>query len=219
MLCNPFPIFTAHFTVACVEHLPQALQGVWPSLLQLAGDFSPAFAVLYNGPLCGASAPDHLHFQAVPQAAIPLLKLGMRDRLKLREQGSVAVWKVKGGLGPALMVESGNDQVLVSFVERILKAAERTLSRPGEPLINLFCLYREQKWQIVIFFRRQHRPAAYYRTGDAQVLVSPGAVDMGGLLILPRKKDFYGLRVPLIREIISEVSLPEALLDEIAAAA
>ncbi len=219
VLCNPFPIFAAHFTVAGVEHLPQALQGAWPSLLQLAGDFSPDFAVLYNGPLCGASAPDHLHFQAVPQAAIPVLKAGLRDRLKLREQGSVAVWKVKGGLGPALMVEGGNEQALVSFAERTLKAAERTLSRPGEPLINLFCLYREKKWQIVLFFRRQHRPAAYCRAGDGQVLVSPGAVDMGGLLILPRERDFLGLRVPLIREIIREVSLPEELIDEIAAAA
>ncbi len=219
VLCNPFPIFAAHFTVAHVEHLPQALRGSWPSLLQLARDFGHDFAVLYNGPLCGASAPDHLHFQAVPLAAIPVLNAGTGDRTKVQEQGGVAVCKARGGLGPALMAESGNMPALIAWAKRTLTAARRLLSQPGEPLVNLFCLYREQKWQIFMFIRRQHRPSAYYRTGDEQVLISPGAVDMGGLIILPRKQDFHRLTTALIQEIINEICLPETLLDEIVAAA
>lgn len=218
VLCNPFPIFSPHFTIAHVQHLPQSLSGVWPSLLQLARDFSPDFALLYNGPQCGASAPDHLHFQAVPPKAIPALNSG-REGMKLVWQGeSLALLRTTTDPLAAFLLEGAREQELVAFLARLIKAIKSILSGDGEPRLNLFVLYEEGRWRIMIFPRRRHRPAAYYKAGEEQILLSPGAVDMGGLLVIPREEDFNRLDSTILRKIFQEISVSEELLNKIAAA-
>ncbi len=63
LLVNPFPIFRHHYTIPSYAHQPQRIQGNVQSMLELAKQLKP-LVVFYNGPFCGASAPDHFHFQA-----------------------------------------------------------------------------------------------------------------------------------------------------------
>lgn len=225
VLCNPFPIVSRHFTIAHREHRPQLLHGVLPSFLKLARDFQPDYAVLYNGPQSGASAPDHLHFQALPRASIPVLSEGGEHITPVLEKNGVSLWKKIDGARTAWLVEGADAKAIVALLTALIRAMQRILSpgpltRPqqSEPLLNLFCLYAEGRWRVMIFPRRQHRPAAYYKSGAEQIMVSPGAVDMGGVLVLPREGDYNRLDAALLMNIFQEISLGEAIMDEIGAA-
>jgi hypothetical protein len=218
VLCNPWPIFPWHFTISHIEHIAQSLIRALPAFLQLAKDFHPGFVLLYNGPECGASAPDHLHFQAVPKAAIPILKDRFDAGKKpLRKTGGVFLFQTESGERSAMIVAGADKKELVAFLRRIFRAMKNVLHLSDEPMMNLFCLYEKGKWRVVIFPRLKHRPDAYYQSGDDRILVSPGAVDMGGVLVLPREQDFYRLEAAAIRKLFREVSLPEEKLEEIVA--
>ncbi len=213
ILCNPYPIVPRHFTIAFREHRPQSLRGALPSFLRLAKDFHPDFAVLYNGPSCGASAPDHLHFQALPKAAIPALHEGTYGKQMLAAGRDGALYQRSGRQPPALIIEGSDETRLTALVRRVMKALGKALSvtgePTGEPMVNLFCVYQGGAWLVIIFPRRAHRPAVYHETGAKRIVVSPGAVDMGGLVILPRTEDFSRLDAPLLRGIFRDVSLSE----------
>lgn len=217
VLCNPFPIFSPHFTIAHIQHLPQSLSGVWPSLLQLTRDFHPDFALLYNGPQCGASAPDHLHFQAVPKKAIPALNRGREEMKQVWQSNGLVLSRTTTDPLAALLLEGAPEQELIAFLTRLTNAMMSVLPGLGEPLLNLFSLYEGGCWRILIFPRRKHRPAAYYNSGQEQILLSPGAVDMGGLLVIPREEDFNRLDGTTLRNIFQEISVSEELLTKIAA--
>lgn len=233
ILCNPFPIVSRHYTVAHREHLPQALHGVIPALLLLARDFHPDYALLYNGPQSGASAPDHLHFQALPQASIPVLHVVGPHITKVCEKNGVALYKQIDGARTAWRVEGENAKDIAALMRLLLRAMQRLQAPPPEswaacpdipalqttePMLNLFCLYAAGRWRVMIFPRRQHRPSVYYKSGEEQIMVSPGAVDMGGVLVLPREVDYNRLDAALLMNIFQEISLGEAIMDEIAAA-
>ncbi|PIP07312.1 MAG: hypothetical protein COX51_06945 [Syntrophobacteraceae bacterium CG23_combo_of_CG06-09_8_20_14_all_50_8] len=220
ILCNPAPIFPFHFTIAHIEHIPQLLSRALPSFLQLAKDFLPSFALLYNGPRCGASAPDHLHFQAIPKAAVPVLNDGRAGGKKVlrKETGGLRLFKMEGGGIPVIIVEGRSKAGVVAFVRRIIKAMKQVFSAPAEPMMNLFCLYNDGKWEVVMFSRGKHRPDVYFKSGKDRLLISPGAVDMGGIVIVTREEDFYHLDAAAVRGIIREVSLPDEKVEEIIAA-
>ncbi len=218
VLCNPFPIFPRHFTIAHIRHRPQALHGALPFLLRLARDFQPDFALLYNGPRSGASAPDHLHFQAVPKAAIPVLNKGREGMEKVRQGERLLIFRTTRDVRAALIVEGDAPETVSALIAKIIDVLKHVLASHGEPLLNLFCHYEDGRWRVVIFPRRKHRPDAYYKTGREQVLLSPGAVDMGGLTVVPRQEDFERLDPLLLRNIFQEVSIPEELLARIGAA-
>ena len=234
VLCNPFPIVSRHYTIAHREHLPQALHGVIPALLQLARDFHPDYALLYNGPQSGASAPDHLHFQALPKASIPALNEVGQHRTKVCEKNGVSLYKQTDGARTAWQVEGENAKDIAALMRLLLRTMQclqallgDTLQKKvsplpalqtAEPMLNLFCLYAAGRWRVMIFPRRQHRPSVYYKSGDEQIMVSPGAVDMGGVVVLPREVDYNRLDAALIMNIFQEISLGEAIMDEIVAA-
>jgi len=225
LLCNPFPIVDRHFTIAHREHRPQLLHGTLPAFLKLARDFQPDYAVLYNGPQSGASAPDHLHFQALPQTAIPALNEGIKHITKVREEHGVSLSKKIDGARTALLLEGSDAEAIIALIRKLIRAMQRLESRlpiaplpQTEPMVNLFCLYAEGSWRVFIFPRRQHRPAAYYKSGEDQILVSPGAVDMGGVLVLPREADYNRLDAASLMNIFQDVSLDEALIEEIVTA-
>lgn len=71
VLCNPYPIFTEHFTIPSREHAPQRILSRIDDFLELTRRLD-RFTLFYNGPRCGASAPDHAHFQAVTRGVMPL---------------------------------------------------------------------------------------------------------------------------------------------------
>jgi hypothetical protein len=212
ILCNPAPIFDQHFTIATLQHQPQELSSSLDWLLQMTAYLSPVYTVFYNGPACGASAPDHLHFQMIPTHALPFL-----NTLKMFPPAKEisSVWFYKGvNLDRCVVVlESKNKGSLQHQFERFLKVTRNAVPTNNEPLMNVFCIYENQIWRLVIFLRQKHRPDAYFEEGDKMIFVSPGAVDMAGVIVTPLLTDFNRLDCDTIRDIYREVSLPEEMMN------
>ena len=217
VICNPAPIFPGHLTIVHRRHLPQALPEKLEIFLRLAADFGPRMIVSYNGPRCGASAPDHFHFQAAPAGLLPMEAevLEPRNRAGVRQHKGVFLWRTKG-LGRGILVIEGKSAGRVSSVfGNVILALRRLNPSDDEPMLNLFCTHTGEGWRLILFPRLKHRPEAYYREGDEKLLVSPGAADMGGMLITPIKKDFLALDQKLIRGIFHEVALDDAAVDSL----
>jgi glycosyltransferase involved in cell wall biosynthesis len=213
ILCNPAPIFNAHFTVSTLKHQPQKITAQtldW--LLRLSADAAPDFAVFYNGPAAGASAPDHLHFQMIPSGALPFLNF-LASLVPAKRDASV---RYSQGFDRSIIVlESRNEKALSRQFSRLLKAAKGMLNTPEEPMVNVICVCENHSWRLVVFLRSKHRPDAYFASGKQRLFVSPGAIDMAGVIITPEKRDFERLDCETIRRIYREVSLDEATLDRI----
>jgi hypothetical protein len=223
VLANPYPILPLHLTIAARSHTPQQIGAVMEDFLELAY-YLEGFTVFYNGPRSGASAPDHLHFQA-----------GMGDHLPFWEDPLVSsgMGKISSGLGEMevffseglrkFMMIQGYYPDQQSFYD--LAGFARLLFQPEflachfqgsedsgsfqEPEWNWLCRYVQGRWSLAIFPRRAHRPACFFQEDPAKRLISPGALDMGGLLIMPRKKDFNRLKAEEVAAVFQEVSPEE----------
>jgi hypothetical protein len=172
-------------------------------------DFGSDWKVLYNGARCGASAPDHLHFQAAPSGLMPIEKEIREGKgLTLMKQvDNVLLYRLRD-LGREVIVLEGNEPMAVGgALKGFLNALKKVLLIDEEPMMNIAGFYEERRWCLVIFPRRKHRPDAFFREGDARVVVSPGVIDMGGLLITPIEKDFARLDAASVESIFAEVSL------------
>jgi glycosyltransferase involved in cell wall biosynthesis len=214
ILCNPAPIFDHHFTVGSLTHEPQDITSSFDMLVQMAMDASPDYTVFYNGPACGASAPDHLHFQMIPYEALPFLKeLTQPPMIKI--DPSVRMAAGKSCDRSVVVMESKNAAALKKHFLRFLKIIQTILSSDDEPLINVFCSYEKDRWQVISFLRRKHRPAAYFAEGDQRIFVSPGAIDMAGVVITPRLADFENLDGDTLQSIYREVSLDKKTFKKI----
>jgi len=180
ILCNPRPIFPAHFTVSHLKHRPQAISEEIHTLLRLLAEFGSGWTVFYNGPKCGASAPDHLHFQAAPSGQM-LIEREICEEKRLTPSwiSGVLLYRQRD-LGREVVVMEGDDPIAVERVfEGLLDALRGVLFLDEEPMINVAGFHEGEKWRLVIFPRRKHRPDAFFREGDARVAVSPGLIDMG----------------------------------------
>jgi hypothetical protein len=217
ILCNPAPIFPGHLTIAHLRHLPQSLPDNREILLRLAADFGPRMVVFYNGPRCGASAPDHLHFQAAPAGLMPVekefLESGRRSKFKKRD-GAV-LWLAAGLGRGAIVIEGERAAAVAAALDAVIGALRSSVGSADEPMVNVFCTHTGECWRLVIFPRRKHRPDAYYREGEERLCVSPGAVEMGGVFITHREKDFRELDPDLVREIFREVAFDDAAINDL----
>ena len=108
ILCNPAPIFPRHFTISTVRHTPQEIGKFIGTLLSLAKELSPEFTVFYNGPRCGASAPDHMHFQASPSWSIPVERDAedVQRRVLRKKEGAVSFLTLRKYGRQVLLLES-----------------------------------------------------------------------------------------------------------------
>jgi hypothetical protein len=172
-------------------------------------DFGSGWVILYNGPKCGASAPDHLHFQAAPSGQMPVEKeIREEKRLTLMKQVDGVLFHRVRDLGrEAVVLQAYDSMALGKALKGFLDALKKVLFIDEEPMMNIAGFYEESKWCLVIFPRRKHRPEAFSRKGDDRIVVSPGAIDMGGVLITPVEEDFYRLDRTLVESIFNEVSL------------
>jgi hypothetical protein len=214
VLCNPVPIFENHFTIVALEHQPQEITSSINWLLQLSTDLSPDYAVFYNGPACGASAPDHLHFQMIPVNALPFLS-ELRKLSPVKQISSVRYSMEEGFDRSVIVMESKNANELTEQFMCLLKAAQKILITNDEPLVNVICTYTGNCWRLAIFLRQKHRPDAYFAEGKNRIFISPGAIDMAGVIITPRLDDYNRLDCNTIRDIYQEVSLPEGMMNTI----
>ncbi len=215
ILCNPMPILSFHFTISRLDHRPQDITEHIDTFLHLMTDWGPGWMVFYNGPKCGASAPEHLHFQAAASRQMPIeTEMLEKKRLMLAAQlDGVLLYRVKNLAREVVLLE-GDDPIAVGRVFKgFLDALKKALLTEEEPMINIVGFHENGKWRLVIFPRRKHRPDSFFRKGDSRVVVSPGVIDMGGVLVTPVEKDFEGLDAASVGAIYSEVSLEGTLVE------
>jgi hypothetical protein len=207
VLCNPFPILERHLSIAHRAHVPQRLAGQVGLLLALAESLGPDFFVLYNGPRCGASAPDHLHFQACSRALLPIAADAGAGRAVLTPEDC--------GRSVLVLRDPGRDRMR-AWIEEAVGALPVPDEHP-EPMINLICLAEASGFSAYLFPRAKHRPEAFHAPGDERLVVSPGAIDMAGVIVVPERRDFERLDAARVEAIYREVTLPAPLLQRAAA--
>lgn len=208
VLCNPMPIFGAHYTVSHLKHLPQLIEPYLDTFLRLARDLSPQFTIFYNGAQCGASAPDHIHFQIAPADKIPIELEAVESHRRERagEIDGVAIFLLRD-LGRAVILFEGTSiERVTRVIRRQLEKIKAILNIADEPKINVICNYSTPQWRVILFPRHKHRPEVFFKEGDDKVVISPASVDMGGLIITPVEKDFNTVNANMIETIYREVS-------------
>lgn len=195
LLVNPFPILPVHFTIPARKHQPQLIYknyGEMHRFISLHSDLM----VFYNGPKCGASAPDHLHFQAGTNGILPLqtnwqrLSRNLTDIISLNDEEKISV--VRDFIVPAFVIISKSAESDEALFRRLYKAMPQR-GDETEPMMNIISWRKGEEFISVVIPREKHRPEAYFAEGDAQFVVSPGALDMSGLIITPREEDFRKL--------------------------
>ena len=188
LLCNPFPIFPEHFTIPTRAHQPQRIRPIFPLMLDLACELGPRYTVFYNGPQSGASAPDHLHLQAGNANFTPAdREYAALPKRRLVETESLRAFAVDRYLRRLVSFEGSDRGQLARAFDLVHAALE---PREDEPMLNVFASYAHEEWRVTVYPRARHRPAAYFAEGDAKLLLSPGAVDMAGAVIVPVERDF-----------------------------
>jgi hypothetical protein len=211
LLANPFPIFQEHFTISNIKHKDQLIKDSFGDLLLFSKILSKYYTVFYNGPQCGASAPDHLHFQAGSKYAMPLDR---EYNLLLKKYGEIIsdknyckAYGIYDGLRKIIYIEGKNENKLIN-VFNLFYEEYASHSNSVEPMMNILCLYEEKKgWRVHIMLREKHRPDDFYKKRDERILFSPAACDFGGLCITPMEKDFNRLDKGLLNNIFNEISL------------
>jgi len=223
LMANPAPILPLHYTVVHRRHIPQALAPVLADAIRLSLACAGVMTVFYNGPRCGASAPDHLHLQAAASGRMP----DERElTCRLAGRGRAPVGRVlvqRPGLGAWCNRESSRTVLIfsgsVDNVEKGLRAAVDTLveldDRGEEPPLNLLLWAEGTLVTAMLYARGAHRPSCYFAEGADRCLVSPGAIDMAGLVITVRREDFQRLDESLIGQIYRETSLDPGLANEL----
>ncbi len=209
LLVNPYPILPVHYTIPMRRHEPQQIRGNFSLIHDLLTDY-PELTVFYNGPKSGASAPDHCHFQAghgfsTPlQTAWPRLSRSLKTVIKENDDEELAV--ITDYPCAAFLIKYRNKEIGDSLFNRLYDAMP-AYSRDAEPMMNIIAWRNEVDCLAVILPRMKHRPTCYILSGDEQYLISPGALDMAGMLILPREDDFLRITPEKALNILQEVSL------------
>jgi hypothetical protein len=205
LLCNPFPIFPEHFTIPTLAHRPQRIRPIFPLMLDLARELRPRFTVFYNGPQSGASAPDHLHLQAGNVNFTPAdREYAALPKARLIETEHLRAFAVDRYLRRFVSFE-GRDRERLARAFDLVHAALETGA--DEPMLNVFASYANDEWRVTVFPRARHRPAAYFADGDARLLLSPGAVDMAGAVIMPVERDFRRITKDDLVRMYDEVTI------------
>ncbi|MCM1066590.1 MAG: DUF4922 domain-containing protein [Muribaculaceae bacterium] len=218
ILVNPFPIFPRHLTIPDKEHTPQRIAGRMADMMRLAEEL-PGYTVFYNGPRCGASAPDHMHFQAgnsdfltLPQA----LESATLSPLAVEPDGSrlalCTTLPVNAFVIDAISPESGS-----ALFDRLLAAMDSPADETdGEPMMNVLCHATPSGVRAIVIPRKRHRPSFYGTEGDGCMLLSPASVDMGGVFITPRAEDFVRIDADVIERTLTELCLDNSEINAIA---
>ena len=212
VLVNPFPVLPGHLTIVTKKHTPQLIEPMFADMLFLARRWR-GMAVFYNGAKCGASAPDHAHLQAVRSSDVPLMGRAWKKRIEVASRllcGDASAGIYYSDAYPApLFIVKGKDEAAVEGSFKKLMSHLPSSEEGAEPPVNIFALYSESEgWSVTVFPRYKHRPDSYFVDGDSRRLVSPGALDMAGVLILARGEDYASITADEAYNIIKEVALP-----------
>lgn len=225
LLVNPFPILPVHFTIPATKHQPQSIYRHYGEMHRLLSLHSELM-VFYNGPKCGASAPDHLHFQAGTSGVLPLqtnwqrLSRSLTDVISLNDEEKISV--LSDFLVPAFVIISKSEDSDEELFHRLYRSMPMR-GDESEPMMNIIAWRKGDEFISVVIPREKHRPDAYFAEGEAQMMVSPGALDMAGLIITPREEDFSKINLDkataLLRECGISAEKMEAVVSNLKASA
>ena len=225
LLVNPFPILPVHFTIPATKHQPQSIYRHYGEMHRLLSLHSELM-VFYNGPKCGASAPDHLHFQAGTSGVLPLqtnwqrLSRNLTDVISLTDEEKISV--LHDFLVPAFVIISKSEDSDEELFHRLYRSMPMR-GDESEPMMNIIAWRKGDEFISVVIPREKHRPDAYFAEGEAQMMVSPGALDMAGLIITPREEDFSKINLDkataLLRECGISAEKMEAIVSNLKASA
>ena len=225
LLVNPFPILPVHFTIPATKHQPQSIYRHYGEMHRLLSLHSELM-VFYNGPKCGASAPDHLHFQAGTSGVLPLqtnwqrLSRNLTDVISLNDEEKISV--LRDFLVPAFVIISKSEESDEELFHRLYRSMPMR-GDESEPMMNIIAWRKGDEFISVVIPREKHRPDAYFAEGEAQMMVSPGALDMAGLIITPREEDFSKINLDkataLLRECGISAEKMEAIVSNLKASA
>ena len=225
LLVNPFPILPVHFTIPATKHQPQSIYRHYGEMHRLLSLHSELM-VFYNGPKCGASAPDHLHFQAGTSGVLPLqtnwqrLSRNLTDVISLTDEEKISV--LRDFLVPAFVIISKSEDSDEELFHRLYRSMPMR-GDESEPMMNIIAWRKGDEFISVVIPREKHRPDAYFAEGEAQMMVSPGALDMAGLIITPREEDFSKINLDkataLLRECGISAEKMEAIVSNLKASA
>ena len=207
LLVNPFPILQQHFTIPSLKHQPQRILESYGEIHKLLEEY-PEMMVFYNGPQCGASAPDHAHFQAGTSGLLPLQKSWQRlsrnltPLISLNDDEDISL--IDEYPCTALLIRSRSQYGDEQLFRRLYEALPAT---EPEPMMNIVSWRSNDDFLSVVFPRTKHRPDCYYKEGNEQFIISPGALDMAGLIITPRQEDYERLTPEKALGILDEITL------------
>jgi hypothetical protein len=214
VLVNPYPIFKRHLTVADSVHTPQRIAGRMADMVRLAQELC-GYTVFYNGPKCGASAPDHMHFQAGSMDFLVLPSMVLDNKRKtVLEFGGDSLSVVDSLPMRFFVIEADTPEAAEKFFDALYEALP---VQPGddEPMMNILSFDMPNATYVVVVPRKRHRPSFYGTEGDDTMLFSPASVDMGGLFVMPREKDYNRMNRDLARRVYSEVCLSADEINDI----
>lgn len=217
LLVNPFPILPVHFTIPATKHQPQSIYRHYGEMHRLLSLHSELM-VFYNGPKCGASAPDHLHFQAGTSGVLPLqtnwqrLSRNLTDVISLNDEEKISV--LRDFLVPAFVIISKSEDSDEELFHRLYRSMPMR-GDESEPMMNIIAWRKGDEFISVVIPREKHRPDAYFAEGEAQMMVSPGALDMAGLIITPREEDFSKINLDKATALLCECGISAEKMEAI----
>ncbi len=202
ILLNPYPIFPGHLTIAARTHTPQNIIGRISDLISLVCE-TAGYTIFYNGPRCGASAPDHAHFQGVPSDYIPLWQ-ELDSHTPAYSTPAADIYALAAG---TIVLSSHSPEETVNRFTWILSQLHEE-STGTEPMVNILCRYKNGIITTAIIPRRRHRPENYTAsfTDTGSVMISPGAIDVAGTVIAPRLHDYNNITAAQLRDIFGQVT-------------
>lgn len=213
VLINPFPIFPKHLTVPDVTHVNQTIEGEYEryeDMLSLSETLDD-FLFFYNGPKCGASAPDHMHFQGGNKGFLPVeYNYDALEKTLLVDAQGVKVYAVENYMRGIIAIEATDKLAAVAQFRKLYSCLE-VKEGEWEPMLNLLSWAVKEngatKYISLVYLREKHRPSHYFAEGDANILLSPASVDMGGVFITPLEKDFVKISQKELTEIVDELQI------------
>ena len=217
--CNPFPIFEKHFTIVNKKHVLQAIFNNFIDLLNISEKLKDRHFVFYNGPETGASAPDHLHFQAAKVKSLPIeseyQKIKEKNGQIVFENKTIKIFAIKNYLRNFIAIEGKNKKEINEYFKIIYNSLAEVFKTKNEPKLNIICFNKKGAVTVFIFPRITHRPDFYYFTGKKQILLSPGTTDMGGLLLAVREEDFEKITRENLIDLYRQVCISDADFDNV----
>lgn len=209
ILVNPYPIAPKHFTITNLSHQPQLIDKSFGDLLTISELMNSNYLVFYNGPKCGASAPDHLHFQSVEKKFLPFYEFSELLLKKFSDvvfqNSNISVLAYDDNYRKAIILKSEEKVEILSYFKELLKVISKIDNYDQEPMLNILVIYDNGNYEVTIFLRKKHRPDRFYSENEDNLIISPASIDLAGVLITPRKEDFEKISLADIESIFQEV--------------